>query len=90
MVNFPAVQTCRIAFRTKHLSVRGVRALSYLYICFVRIFKTIKIYHHIYDKQVAGLVPGLAADLSSVVRAGDLVVSIDAFGTLSMDLEDVR
>ena len=45
---------------------------------------------HTYDEQVAGLVPGLAADLSSVVRAGDLVVSIDAFGTLSMDLEDVR
>ena len=40
--------------------------------------------------QVTGLVPGLAADLSSVVRAGDLVVSIDAFGTLSMDLEDIR
>eukprot|EP00277_Geminigera_cryophila_P033233 CAMPEP_0173117894 /NCGR_PEP_ID=MMETSP1102-20130122/50622_1 /TAXON_ID=49646 /ORGANISM="Geminigera sp., Strain Caron Lab Isolate" /LENGTH=1021 /DNA_ID=CAMNT_0014022717 /DNA_START=44 /DNA_END=3109 /DNA_ORIENTATION=+ len=40
--------------------------------------------------MVTGLVPGLAAELSLVVRAGDLVLSIDGFGTLSMDLVDVR
>jgi hypothetical protein len=39
---------------------------------------------------VTGLVPGLSADLSSVVQTGDLVLAIDGFGTLAMDLTDVR
>jgi hypothetical protein len=40
--------------------------------------------------MVTGLVPGLAAELSCVVAPGDLVLSIDGFGTLSMDLVDVK
>ncbi len=40
--------------------------------------------------MVTGLVPGLAAALSCVVAPGDLVLSIDGFGTLSMDLVDVK
>ena len=37
--------------------------------------------------MVTGLVPGLSAELSSVVQAGDLVLAIDGFGCLSMDLQ---
>eukprot|EP00277_Geminigera_cryophila_P039855 CAMPEP_0173100998 /NCGR_PEP_ID=MMETSP1102-20130122/36558_1 /TAXON_ID=49646 /ORGANISM="Geminigera sp., Strain Caron Lab Isolate" /LENGTH=752 /DNA_ID=CAMNT_0013994589 /DNA_START=27 /DNA_END=2285 /DNA_ORIENTATION=- len=41
-------------------------------------------------KYVKALLPGLSADLSGVVRRGDLIISVDGVSCVGMSLDDLR
>lgn len=40
--------------------------------------------------QVAGLTPGMSADLSGVILPGDDVLEVDGVNTVQLTLEDLR